>query len=436
MLRKATLINNLFMLGIVASGVGSYMIPKQFTLGIVVTVIPYLVILGIYAIDLLYSGKVVPMVNRVYWIGMMFIISLIASMWYALFKGFPGLSTMNVMAMSIQFIVPFNAAMVLQVYNRDNENFSLARLLFNGLVLLMVVNFLGYAAGHTNRMHGFPGRINLPYSMGIYSTAHIVAFLNLMLLFYIREPIRKPGRFLLMSSLFLVNMAVMMSANSRLSIMIYFVLLILFIFRLIKAAKGLFTISLFTMPLMMSFSLLIYEVISLPLFAGVLGRVNKHDVTTFNGRTDIWETALDWAIHDRTGFLFGNGYRGHYSMRLLDFVAVMWGEKDSFNMHMHSTFLEVLMSQGIIGYILFVVLMWNVFKFFRKEYQQRTDQAPLFAAAVYLLFIWQIDMFVYGLDQGNPLFFALVSAVAIDQKFVTRRKKALDGSLLQPATTA
>jgi O-antigen ligase len=430
-IRKTTLINTLFLLGIVASGVGSYFIPKQYSMGILLTVLPHLCILLIYAIDLLYRGRITPMVNRVYWLGMLFIVSLIASMWVALGKGFPGLSTVNVTAASIQFIVPFNAAIVLQVYNRNNPDFDLSKLLFNGLVLLMVVNFMGYAAGQSNRMHWFPGRINLPYTMGIYSTAHIVALLNLFLLFYIRDPIRRPGRFILMSTLFLMNMAVMLSANSRLSIMIFFLLLVLFLFRLIRAAKGLFAISLFTMPLMMSFSLLIYEIISLPFFANILGRVSKRDVTTFNGRTDIWEAAFDWVLHDRTGFILGNGYRGHYSMRMLDFVAVLWGEKDSFNLHMHSAFLEILMGQGIVGYLLYVALLWYAFSYYRREYQQRTDQAPLFAGIVYFLFIWQIDMFVYGIDQGNPLFFTMLSAVAIDRKFITRRPRALNGSFLE-----
>ena len=431
MIQKTTIINTLFVLGIVATGVGSYFIPKQYTVGLILTVVPFIAILLFYALDLIYRGKVVPMVNRTYWIGMLFIISLIASNWLALFKGFPGLSSMNVMAMSIQFLVPFNAAVVMHVYNRNNENFNFERLFFTGLVALMLVNFAGYAIGHSNRLHWFPGRMNLPYTMGIYSTAHIVAILNLMLLFHIREPVRKPGRFLFMSGLFAVNMVVMMSANSRLSIMIFLVLVILFLFWLIKAAKGLFTISLFTMPLMLSFSHLIYQVISLPPIASILGRVNKRDVTTFNGRSDIWETALDWALYDRTGFIFGNGYHGQYQMRMLDFVARLWGEEHSYNLHMHSTFLEVLVDQGIVGYLLLVLCMWYAFKFYRTEYQQRTQLAPLFAVAVYFLFIWQIDIFVYGIDQGNALFFILLSAVAIDPKFIKRRRRSIDGTLLE-----
>ncbi len=434
MIRKTTVINNLFLLGMIASGIGSYLIPKQYTVGIITTILPHLAILGFYGIDLIYRGRVVPMVNRVYWIGMLFIVSLIASMWVALGKGLPGLSTVNVLAISLQFIVPFNAAVVLQVYNRNNDDFSLARLLFQGLVILMVVNFIGYGAGLTNRLHGFPGRINLPFTMGIYSTAHLVAFLNLVLLFYIRDPVKRPGRFFLMSGLFMANMAIMISANSRLSLMIFMVLLILFIFQLIKAAKGIFVVSLFIMPLMMSFSLLIYEIISIPVIAELMGgRVDKEDVTTFNGRTYIWEAAWDWFMNDRTGLIFGNGYRGQYSIRMLDFVAKLWGEKDSFNLHMHSTFLEILMDQGLVGYTLFVLCMWHAFKFYRRHYQLRTIEAPLFAGVVYLLFIWQIDIFVYGIDQGNPLFFTVLSAAAIDQKFVKRRIRSIDGSYMQPA---
>ncbi len=431
MIRKTSLINTLFLLGIVSSGVGSYFIPKQYTMGIIITVMPHILILLLFLVDLIYRVKVVRVVNHVYWIGMAFIVSLIASWWISLFKGFPGFSSTNVMAASIQFLAPFNAAMVMQAYNRGNDDFSLSRILFKGLILLMLVNFAGYAAGFTNRMHGFPGRINLPFTMGIYSTAHLVAFLNLILIFYIREPLKKPLTFTFMSVLFAVNMAVMMSANSRLSIMIFFTLLIIFLFRLIKAAKGVFITSLFTMPLLMSSALLIYQIISLPVFAAILGRVDKRDVTTFNGRTDIWEAAWDWFVDDRRGFIFGNGYHGHWFLDMLDFVAVMWGEKHSYHLHMHSTFLEVLIAQGIVGYILFVLCMWYAFKHFRREYQLRTDQAPLFAGVVYLLFIWQIDIFVYGLDQGNPLFFTLLSAAAMDPNSITRRKRSLEGTFLE-----
>ena len=431
MIRKTSLINTLFLLGIVSSGVGSYFIPKQYTMGIIITVMPHILILLLFLVDLIYRVKVVRVVNHVYWIGMAFIVSLVASWWISLFKGFPGFSSTNVMAASIQFLAPFNAAMVMQAYNRGNDDFSLSRILFKGLILLMLVNFAGYAAGFTNRMHGFPGRINLPFTMGIYSTAHLVAFLNLILIFYIRQPLKKPLTFTFMSVLFAVNMAVMMSANSRLSIMIFFALLIIFLFRLIKAAKGVFITSLFTMPLLMSSALLIYQIISLPVFAAILGRVDKSDVTTFNGRTDIREAARDWFVDDRRGFIFGNGYHGHWFLDMLDFVAVMWGEKHSYHLHMHSTFLEVLIAQGIVGYLLFVLCMWYAFKHFRREYQLRTDQAPLFAGVVYLLFIWQIDIFVYGLDQGNPLFFTLLSAAAMDPNSITRRKRSLEGTFLE-----
>jgi hypothetical protein len=48
-----------------------------------------------------------------------------------------------------------------------------------------------------------------------------------------------------------------------------------------------------------------------------------------------------------------------------------------------------------------------------------TMEAPLFAAFVYLMFIWQIDIFCYGMDIGSPLLFACFSAFCIQPRFIT-----------------
>jgi hypothetical protein len=39
---------------------------------------------------------------------------------------------------------------------------------------------------------------------------------------------------------------------------------------------------------------------------------------------------------------------------------------------------------------------------------------------VYLLFIWQIDLFCYGTTIGAPLLFALFSAFCVQQRYITR----------------
>jgi hypothetical protein len=428
---KLKLINLLFVLSFPFYGLGTYYTFKtNFSAGVILSVLPSIFILAIHALDMLQRGRLTVMVNRVYAVGMLFILSLVASMWVAYGKNFPGLNPLNTTSMSIMFLVPFNAAVVVQVYNRANDDFDMAWELVKGLGLFILVNLLGYAAGLRNLVHGFEGRINLPFMRGIYDASHVMSIVNLMLIFYLRDFARRPMRFAVLSALFLVNMAVMVNVNSRLSFMIFVVLMVLFLFKFMKVIRGLYTISLFTMPLLMSFALLIYQILSLPFFVAILQRVDKEDVTTFNGRTYIWESMADWAMHDRTGWLFGLGYRGQYELRMLDFLAVLWGEDHSYNFHLHSSFLEITMDQGVVGLVLFYACMWYAYSFYRAKYRAGMSEGPLFGAVVYLLFIWQIDIFCYGIDLGNPIFFTILSMAAIHPRFITRRQRSLEGELL------
>ncbi|MFZ1693188.1 MAG: hypothetical protein WAT74_08340, partial [Flavobacteriales bacterium] len=145
----------------------------------------------------------------------------------------------------------------------------------------------------------------------------------------------------------------------------------------------------------------------------ILGRVSKEDVTSFNGRSYIWEAIGDWLATDRTGILFGNGYKGHYALRLYDHVAVLWGTDHSYNIHSHSTFAEVLVSQGVLGVLLLYILFWKGFKHYRVEYLAGATQASVFAGLCYLLFIWQIDIFCYGTDLGHVILFSMLAPLCV-----------------------
>jgi O-antigen ligase len=429
-INKAKLVNTLFLLGFPCYGLGAYMmfLPSfTWSSGLFFTTVPFVAIIVFFLLDLMYRGGFTPKVNGVFWICTAAITSMVASLLVGLHYHSPVLKPINAAVMFIQFSVPFFASVIVQIYNLRRDDFDWAAMILKGLLLLEAVNLVGLAGGLHNKMHSFEGRASFPFVLGLYEAAHMLAFVNLMLLFYFRDLQRKPIRFMGTLLLFLLNMAIIMSVNSRLSFMIFFLLTALFLTKAIKAAKGIYTISLFTMPLMMSFALLIYEIMSLPFFVAILSRVNKKDVTTFNGRTYIWESAYDWAMTDRRGIIFGNGYNGQYRLRLLEHVAKLWNEPDSYNLHMHSAFLELFVNQGIVGLLLMYMVYWHGFKGYRAQYAKRTALAPLFAGFCYLMFDWQIDISGYSYYIGFLLLMMMMAPLVIKSEAVIGKRKLLNG---------
>lgn len=432
MIRKKALVNTLFLVGFTVFGFGNYISLKQgLSKGMIVSVSPFVAIIAFFLVDSVYRERLRHMLTGTYWLSMLYIGTLMASMFVALRGGIPGVNTGNALLSCLVFAAPFNAAVIVQYYNRDDDDFDFSRMLMLALGALMAVNILGYAAGIQAFGHSFEGRANFPFIRGIYTGAHVLAILSLMLLFHLRDPLGRPLRFAVMVGALLVAFVMMLSINSRLSLMIFLLLAIMFLTRAIKVARGIYTISLFTMPLLLSFSLLVYQVLSLPFFTAILQRVSKEDVTTFNGRSYIWNAVADWAWNDRTGFLFGNGYKGHYKLNMLDFVAKLWGEPHAYNLHSHSTFTEVLVAQGVFGVALLYVLLWRAFKYYRSQYLLQSRVSPIFGGLVYVLFIWQIDIFCYGVDIGHAILFTMLAPLAIDPKYITRKEKDLDGAWLE-----
>jgi hypothetical protein len=84
----------------------------------------------------------------------------------------------------------------------------------------------------------------------------------------------------------------------------------------------------------------------------------------------------------------------------------------------------------VVGLLLFYACVWYGFSYYRKHFIAGHLEGPLFAGIVYLMFIWQIDIFCYGIDLGNPIFFAMLSMAAIDPKFITRKQRSLTGEPL------
>ena len=414
MIRKSQFVNALFMVGFPVFGYGSYYgLVHGISKGMMISTAPFVMILLFYLIDALYRQRVGRALTGTWWLCMAYIGTLVVSMFVALHGGIPGVQMGNVLLSCLMFLAPFNAAICVIFYNRDDPSFSFSRTLFIGMGALLAINMLGFLAGVQSAGHSFEGRANFPYIRGIYTGAHLLAVFCLMLLFKLRDFGKRPVAFLLFLVIFLVCMVFMMKINSRLSFMIFLMLAVFFATKAMKAIRGLYVISLFTLPLLLSFSLLVYQVLSTPFFASILERVSKEDVTTFNGRSYIWIAIGDWAVEDRRGILFGNGFKGHYKLHLLDEVAVLWDEPHAYNLHSHSTFTEVAVGQGILGIALLYMVFWRGFKHYRREYLQETTQAPLFAGFAYLLFIWQLDIFCYGVDLGHSILFCMMAPLCL-----------------------
>ena len=432
LLSKRKLINTLFLLAFPFYGIGMYMgIKASASFGTLFAVLPFILILLIHGLDLVYRRQVRNVVTRLYWVGLLFLLTLVWSMWKAQSEGFPSLQFGNTFAFSIMFLVPFHAAIVVQIRNRDQQEFDFAHLVLKSLSILVFVNLVGYAAGLQNAVHRIEGRINLPFLLGIYDAAHLLALINLMLLFYMKDFAGKPYRFLFLLGFYMVNMVIMMSVNSRLSFMTFLLLTALFLFKIIGKARLVFPISLFVMPLLVNFALFIYWVLTLPFMTAIVSRVDKADVTTFNNRTTVWDVGWAWLENDRTGLFFGHGYQGQYKLEGWDHIAEVFNTRNATNVHMHSTFMQTLIGQGVLGYGLLLLIMWHLVRYFRTSYLEGRQEAPLFAAVIYLLFILQIDIVCYGNDFGNALTFCLFAMVVMDPKYISRKPRALDGSIME-----
>jgi O-antigen ligase len=427
---KRNLINNLFLLSFPFYGIGVWRAYRTtFALGLMISILPFLLILLVHAVDLLYNRKAQSMVTRKYWVGLFFLLSLAGSYWQAFMDKFPGMILVNAIGYSVLYLVPYHAAIVVQIRNRDNDDFNFGLMLLKSMLLLVFVNFAGAAIGYQNVVHRFEGRLNLPFLMGIYDAAHLLSIINLMLLFYLKDFVKKPKTFFFTLLLYLANVAIMINVNSRLSFLMFLMITGLFVFRIMKTAKFVFPISLFTMPLLVNFALLIYTIMTLPPLSALVTRLDKEDVTSFNNRTPVWENGLDWFLEDRRGLLFGMGYQGQAKLAGWDRVGKIFMVRNSYDVHFHSTFLQTLTNQGIVGYLLLVWCYWLVYSYYQKKYKSDLLEAPIFAAAVYLIFIWQIDIVCYGMDFGNQLVMCLLSMAVMDPRFITRKQKMLDGSV-------
>lgn len=415
-MNKRDIINFLFIASFPIHGIGTYISAvKSPSLGYMVSISAPLLIIVFYTIDLLYKRQFTIKLNVTYLLMLVYIVSACVSLFIALDKGLPEATSSLTITKSLLLIAPFHAFIIVVLYNKNNED-QIPRLAILSLSLLLLINLLGFfGLGLSNEVHSIEGRLNFPFLDGLYSGASLLAIINLLLLRYLNGAWTNPMKFFSLGIYFVFNLGLFFWINSRLAILILFLVFAFMLFKAIRV-KGLFALSMWTIPILLSSGMLLYGFLKLPGMSSIFQRVDVVDVTTFNGRSYIWQDAVDWLMYDQEGLLFGNGYRGHYFLDLISYVAKLWNVKDIHHLHLHSTSLEILVCQGVIIYSLFCLLLYKVYMFYKRKHRNGVEEGVFFPVVVFLLFILQVDTFMYDDGLGFVIFSLLASRAAITRK--------------------
>jgi hypothetical protein len=419
---KRSIINGLFILSFPVYGIGTYISASiSPSAGYIVSMAFHILILVFYAIDLIYRNEIRFRLNWVYVAMLVYIATVAGSLFIGYFKGLPESNLGMITVRSFLLLIPFHSFIAFTLYNEEHTD-EIPMILIKGLSALLFVNLLGYfGLGLANAQHSIEGRLNMPFLDGFYSGASVLAIMNLLIAYRVRSNKGRSLESMLLSFYFVFNLALLYMINSRLAMMIFLVIFFMFLVRIV-AMRGTFLTSLFFIPILLSSAYLLYQLVLLPGMSSIMQRVDVEDVTTFNGRAFLWKDGLDWLAGSREGLILGNGYKGHYFLDMITDVAELWNTDEVFHLHMHSTSLEILICQGLISYIIFCVLWFRVYSHFRNKYRSGNLEGAFLGPVLYLLYILQVDTFVYMDGLGFVLFALLVSRVAI-----TEREKTTTG---------
>ncbi len=424
MLEKRDIINFFYVASFPLYGIGSFVAATiNSPIGNSISISAQVFILLFYCIDLLYRKDISLRVNSLFVLVILFQLSSIVAYIVALNKNAPFLSSLHSITRSAVIIFPFCAFIAVCLYN-EKDRARMVRLTFKSLNILLLINLIGFFVfGLKNGTHTIEGRLSLPFIDGMYSGACIIAVINLMVLFYMKQALAATDsfRFTYLIIYFLVNLVLLFLINSRMANLIFLFVFGLALFNITHRFKGLFLIGVFFVPLMLNLGLLLYQILTLPVFKVIMQRVDLKDVVTFNGRSFGWERAIDWLLYDQTNLVFGNGYNGHYFLHLMANIAKLWNVRET-DTHLHSTSLSILVDQGIVGGVLLLIITYRVYMYFKEQLTIRKEEGVLFIVMVFILIVMQVDMFVYKESAGWILLSLLAAFASInwnDSKKVT-----------------
>jgi hypothetical protein len=412
---KRHIINGLFILSFPVYGIGTYISASiSPSAGYIVSLALHFLILVFYLIDVIYRKQIRFRLNWMYIAMLVYIATCAGSLFVGYFKGLPESNLGMISVRSLLLFIPFHSFIVFALYNEHHFD-EIPMLVIKALSALLFINLFGYfAMGIANAQHSIEGRLNMPFLDGFYSGASVLAIMNLLIAHRVRSNRDRPIESMMLSFYFVFNLGLLYMINSRLAMMIFLVIFVMFVVRIV-AMRGMYLTSLFFIPILLSTAYLLYQLVLLPGMSDIMQRVDVEDVTTFNGRAFLWKDGLDWLLGSHEGLLLGNGYKGHYFLDLITDVAELWNTDEVFHLHMHSTSLEILVCQGLISYSIFCLIWLKVYNFFRAKYKDGNMEGAFLGPVLYLLFILQVDTFVYMDGLGFVIFSLLVSRVSITE---------------------
>lgn len=408
MLEKKDIVNFLFVISFPVFGVGCY-VGGFSAVGPILSILPLILIIVFYVLDSLYQRSLNFRPNLLYFLINVFLLLFAYSVQVGL-ENIPSMSKPTGWGRMLQIIIPYNAFVPMFLYNGKDTQ-KVIRLTFVGLGILLLINIVGFfGLGLTNAVHSIEGRVNFPFIDSLYSGSAMLVVISLMLIYYMKQSKGQPINFTKMMLYLVLCIALILMINSRLHTMVFLVTIVLFLLGTGIKSRFLFFASIFFVPLLLEFALRVYEILSLPAMEAILTRVSKEDVTTFNGRAQLWTAAIDWLLNDQTGLWFGNGYKGHVVLHLLDVEAIRWGTP-TIHLHLHSTAFELLTTVGVFGYGLFLIIMYKIFLYIREAYTNRLPEGVFMPVIFFLIWALQVDLLVYMSSVGN-LFLVLLWAMA------------------------
>ena len=417
MLNKRDIINFLYVSSFPLYGLGAF-VSGAFSpvAGYFVAIFAHILIIVFYLIDLVYQRNVEIRVNWFYYLFLLFQFTCVISMFVSLAKNMPSINAVGVWTKSALGLLPFQAFVIFFLYNeKHKENF--VKLTFLSFSILLMINLIGFfVLGITNAIHSIEGRLNFPFLDGFYSGACLLAIMNLMLLSFIKKSFQDPIRLTYLICYFALNLVLLYYINSRLTLLIFLGVFVMFAFNLSRRFRGVFLASFFTLPLLLNIGILIYRVLSLPVFVAIMQRVNLADVTTFNGRSFIWQRAFDWMLYDQRGLLFGNGAGGQYFLHLIPDLALKFGFKREESLHLHSSVLMTIVDQGIFGFGLLLWVYYRIYAYYRTEFQKNNHEGTFFAVVMFMIFVMQVDSFGYFGTSGYVIMALLAARTSLNIK--------------------